>query len=173
MLNAARHPLATAAGGAAPPAEAIAESASSLWESALDALPRVGAAVAIVALGWVAGRLVRHAGARVLRRRRTPSFATVMSTLASWLFVMVVVLVAVAITFPSVRPVDILAGLGFFSLAVGFAFQDILENLLSGVLLCSASRSVPAMRSGCASTSAPCGRSTSARPSWSRSTVSS
>ena len=30
---------------------------------------------------------------------------------------------------------DLLAGLGFFSLAVGFAFKDILENTLSGVLM--------------------------------------
>lgn len=42
---------------------------------------------------------------------------------------------ATAVTFPSVKPVDLLAGLGFFSVAVGFAFQDILENTLAGVLL--------------------------------------
>jgi small-conductance mechanosensitive channel len=58
-----------------------------------------------------------------------------MSKIASWIFVFLVVLVAVAITFPSVKPVDLLAGLGFFSVAVGFAFQDILENTLSGILL--------------------------------------
>jgi small conductance mechanosensitive channel len=34
-----------------------------------------------------------------------------------------------------VKPVDLLAGLGFFSVAVGFASQDILENTLSGILL--------------------------------------
>ena len=33
------------------------------------------------------------------------------------------------------KPVDLLAGLGFFSVAIGFAFQDILENLLAGILL--------------------------------------
>ncbi len=42
---------------------------------------------------------------------------------------------AIAVTFPSVKPVDLLAGLGFFSVAVGFAFQDILDNTLSGILL--------------------------------------
>jgi small-conductance mechanosensitive channel len=49
--------------------------------------------------------------------------------------VFVVILIAIAVTFPSVKPVDLLAGLGFFSVAVGFAFQDILENTLSGILL--------------------------------------
>jgi len=51
------------------------------------------------------------------------------------LLLAVVVLLAMAVTFPSVKPVDVLAGLGFFSVAVGFAFQDILENTLAGVLL--------------------------------------
>jgi small-conductance mechanosensitive channel len=58
-----------------------------------------------------------------------------MSKIGGWIFLTIVVLVALAITFPSVRPVDLLAGLGFFSIAVGFAFQDILENTLSGMLL--------------------------------------
>jgi small conductance mechanosensitive channel len=133
VLNRVLAQVVPAAASPAPPEEQIAESATSLWESTPDALPR--GAVALAVAGWLVGRLVRRVVARVFSRRRTPSFARVISTLAGWLFVLAVVLAAVAITFPSVRPVDILAGLGFFSLAAGFAFQDILENLLSGVLL--------------------------------------
>ncbi len=33
------------------------------------------------------------------------------------------------------QPVDTLGSLGIFSIAIGFAFRDILENLLAGVLL--------------------------------------
>ncbi len=58
-----------------------------------------------------------------------------MAKLAGWTVTTVGVLLALAVTFPSVKPVDLLAGLGFFSVAVGFAFQDILENLLAGILL--------------------------------------
>ncbi len=72
---------------------------------------------------------------RALERRRTPSFARVISKVVGWTVLTIVVLLAVAVTFPSVRPVNILAGLGFFSVAVGFAFQDILENTLAGILL--------------------------------------
>ena len=68
-------------------------------------------------------------------RRQTPSFADVMSKLASWCLLSLFVLAAVTVTFPSVKPVDLLAGFGFFSIALGFAFQDILENTLSGMLL--------------------------------------
>lgn len=126
---------AMAPAGTQPPSEEISESARSLWESVLDALPRVAVAAGIVLVGWLIGRGVRWALRSRLRRWRTPSFAQVMSKLTSWVIVFVSVLVAVTVTFPSVKPVDLLAGLGFFSVAVGFAFQDILENTLAGVLL--------------------------------------
>lgn len=113
----------------------ISRSASSLVDAFSAALPRLGVALAIVVVGWLVARLFRVGFRRLLRRRNGPSFSTVMSKLASWIFIGVIVAAALAITFPSVKPVDLLAGLGFFSVAVGFAFQDILENTLSGVLL--------------------------------------
>jgi small-conductance mechanosensitive channel len=122
-------------GAAPPPEEEITESAQSLWQGALDALPRVGVAVVIVFAGWVLSRGLRWLLHRRFSTTKTASFANVMSKIASWIFVFFVVLIAIAITFPSVKPVDLLAGLGFFSVAVGFAFQDILENTLSGILL--------------------------------------
>lgn len=113
----------------------ISESAESFRESLLDALPRIGVALALIAIGYGAARLLRHGLYRSFRHRNTESFARVMSKLISWILLGVVVLAAITITFPSVKPVDLLAGLGFFSVAVGFAFQDILENSLSGMLL--------------------------------------
>jgi small conductance mechanosensitive channel len=117
------------------PEEEISESAKSLWEQTADATPRVGVAVAIIFGGWVLSRGLRWLLHRRFTRTQTMSFANVMSKIASWIFVSLVILLAIAITFPSVKPVDLLAGLGFFSVAVGFAFQDILENTLSGILL--------------------------------------
>ncbi|MGE0879565.1 MAG: mechanosensitive ion channel family protein [Acidimicrobiia bacterium] len=120
---------------AADPNDEIASSAQSLWQTLLDALPRVGVAVLIVIAGWGIGRGVRWLMRARFRRSRTPSFANVISKLTSWVVVFVAALLAAAVTFPSVKPVNLLAGLGFFSVAIGFAFQDILENTLSGVLL--------------------------------------
>lgn len=126
---------ATLFGAAQPPEEEIAESAQSLWEQTVDASPRVGVALAIIFVGWLLSRGLRWVLHRRFTRTKTVSFANVMSKIASWILVFVVVLIAIAVTFPSVKPVDLLAGLGFFSVAVGFAFQDILENTLSGILL--------------------------------------
>jgi small-conductance mechanosensitive channel len=120
---------------AAAPTDELSSSARSLWESLLDTLPRLGVAIVIVFVGWGFSRGVRWTMRTRLQRSRTPSFVNVISKLTSWIVVIISVLAAAAVTFPSVKPVDLLAGLGFFSVAVGFAFQDILENTLAGVLL--------------------------------------
>ena len=118
------------------PTEEIGDAARNLWESVLDAVPRVGVAIVIVLFGWVLSRGVRWVLRRILRRSdQTPSFVTVMSKVGGWIVLLVAILGAITATFPSVKPVDLLAGLGFLSVAVGFAFQDILENTMSGILL--------------------------------------
>ncbi len=115
--------------------EEVSKSATNIWDSIVRALPRVGVAVVVIVAAWAVGRLGRAGLQRALSRRHTPSFATVMAKLSGWAITTVGVLLALAVTFPSVKPVDLLAGLGFFSVAIGFAFQDILENLLAGILL--------------------------------------
>lgn len=113
----------------------VAQSATRLLETLAAALPRVGIALALVAVGWLVSRAVRMLLRRLFLRNQPPSFARVMSRLVGWLVVVLSVLFALAVTFPSVQPVDVLAGLGFFSVAAGFAFQDVLKNLLAGLLL--------------------------------------
>ena len=117
------------------PTDEVSDSARSILEGVLEALPRIGVAIALVIVGYVCARLLRAGLGRVFARSQTESFARVMSKLAGYILLFVFVLAAIAVVFPSVEPVDLLAGLGFFSVAVGFAFQDILENTLSGVLL--------------------------------------
>ena len=120
---------------AADTGDEITRSATSLWDSTVAALPRIGVAVAFIAVGWLVSRLIRMASKRAFQRRASRSFALVISKVLGWVFLTLVVLAALAITFPSIQPVDLLAGVGFFSVAVGFAFQDILENTLAGMLL--------------------------------------
>ena len=101
----------------------------------LDLWVRGVVAVGIIVVGMTAAAVLR----KVLRPRlaalRTPSFGSVFSrligfavSLAAWLFALVVL-------FPSVNVATMLGGLGILSIAAGFAFQDILSNLLAGILL--------------------------------------
>lgn len=117
------------------PAAEIGASATNILEAFLEALPRIGIALAVLVVGVLASRGVRSLSQRYLAKSKSKSFATVISKMVGWVVVVVTLLLAVTVVLPSVRPVDVLASLGFFSIAVGFAFQDILENLLAGVLL--------------------------------------
>ena len=59
----------------------------------------------------------------------------VLSSLAFGLIVAASVMIASVIIFPSVQPATIISSLGIGSIAIGFAFKDILQNLLAGILL--------------------------------------
>lgn len=106
-----------------------------MLESLVDAVPRialgVGALLALLATGRLVGALVRRRYCRLDR----PSFANVMSRVVRLAAGLLGLLVALTVIFPTVKPVNVLGSLGFFSIAVGFAFRDILENLLAGILL--------------------------------------
>lgn len=98
-------------------------------------LARVGIAAAIVVVGVLASRILVRVLRPRLAARRTQSFGQVFSRIAGWGVVLAAVIVATTLAFPSIRPVDFIAGLGIFTIAIGFAFQDILSNLLAGLLL--------------------------------------
>ncbi len=101
----------------------------------VEARDRIAVGLGLAVLLWVVGHL---AGALVRRRYlalERPSFAHVMGRVVTLVLALVGVLTAVTVIFPTVQPVNVLGSLGFFSIAVGFAFRDILENLLAGLLL--------------------------------------
>ena len=106
-----------------------------MLDTVTDALPRIGAGVATLIVLLLVGRLLGGAVRRRYCRLDRPSFANVMSRVVRLALGLLGVLAAVTIVFPTVKPVNVLGSLGFFSIAVGFAFRDILENLLAGLLL--------------------------------------
>lgn len=98
-------------------------------------LPNIGIAVIVLALFWFAAWLARRVIRRIGTRRRRVNFGQVLGSLAFWTILVLGVLIGITIVAPSVKPVDLLAGLGVGSVAIGFAFKDILQNMLAGVLI--------------------------------------
>jgi len=105
-------------------------------ESLIRALPNIAIAIVILLVTWgiakfgirIADRLTGSAEIR-------PSLKNLMHTLvrlAIWLVGLMLALVAVM---PGFTPASIIAGLGIGAVAIGFAFQDIFENFLAGVLI--------------------------------------
>lgn len=100
-----------------------------------DLLIRAGAATIVAAVLIGVGLAFAPLVKRRLRRHGRPSRTSVFTALYRVLVVLIGVLLSITLAFPSVRVVDVLASLGVISVAVGFAFKDVLENLLAGVLL--------------------------------------
>lgn len=106
-------------------------------------LPQVSSDALLVGLLVLAGGLVAAVAVRMLVRTalgwrgRSGSAATVFGGLAGWLVGLLAVLVALTVIFPSVKPVDILGGVGVVSIAAGIAFQTVLGNMFAGIVILS------------------------------------
>lgn len=99
-------------------------------------LPQLVIALLVVVFTWGLAKAARRLLDRVLRRadmRRT--LINLFETLLGVLVWTIGLLIAATIIFPGVTPANLLALLGLGSVAIGFAFKDIFENFLAGVLI--------------------------------------
>jgi small-conductance mechanosensitive channel len=107
-----------------------------LWESFLAQAPNLIAGLVVFVAFWFAARLLgwamRLVGSRTRLDRR---LALLFGRLASAATIILGLLVAAVVIFPTFRPGDLIAGLGITSVAIGFAFKDVLQNFFAGVLL--------------------------------------
>ncbi|AKO98676.1 Small-conductance mechanosensitive channel [Marinovum algicola DG 898] len=98
-------------------------------------LPNLAVGLVVLLLFWFAagwiGRLLTRAG----HKHDRPSLGDVGGALVRWAIIIVGVMLAITIIAPSVTPGDLFAGLGISSVAIGFAFKDILQNMLAGILI--------------------------------------
>lgn len=72
---------------------------------------------------------------RFSQRRARGELGALLGAFEMWAVILLGLLVVATIVFPSVKPADVLATLGIGSVAIGFAFKDILQNWLSGLLI--------------------------------------
>ncbi|MBB3712689.1 small-conductance mechanosensitive channel [Limimaricola variabilis] len=98
-------------------------------------LPNIAVALVLLVVFWFLARgvaaLVRRSG----RARGRDNLGDVGASLLRWLVMILGVMLAVTIVAPSISPGDLFAGLGIGSVAIGFAFKDILQNMLAGILI--------------------------------------
>jgi small conductance mechanosensitive channel len=84
---------------------------------------------------WLSGRLSRWAKSFVNERNRSRNAATVIALVARWSIIVLGTLVALSIALPSFRAADLIQVLGISSVAIGFAFRDIFQNFLAGLII--------------------------------------
>jgi len=84
----------------------------------------------------VGARLIKSILITAGRRTRLDlTLADLLGRLASAFTIILGLFVAAVIIFPTFSPGDLIAGLGITSVAIGFAFKDVLQNFFAGILI--------------------------------------
>lgn len=102
----------------------------------VQALPSLIIALVVLFATWVVARIAVSAVSRLTGRTTLrddlKQLIDTLIRLVVWIFG---VLIALTVAIPSFTPAGAFASLGVGALAIGFAFQDIFENFLAGVLI--------------------------------------
>ncbi len=98
-------------------------------------LPNILVAIVIFSaflfMSWLAARGFR----RWADRHHRSNLGLVLGALVKWIVIFAGLMLSLTIVIPSLRPGDLIAGLGVGSVAIGFAFKEILQNWLAGLLI--------------------------------------
>ena len=99
-------------------------------------LPNILLAVIVFTIFFVAARALKSAVRRLTRRhRQARSLGLVLGRLSQGIIILVGLFVALSIVIPSFKAGDLVQLLGISGVAIGFAFRDILQNFLAGILI--------------------------------------
>ena len=106
------------------------------WLDALIySLPSLAIAAVLVVLGYLVGMGLKRLIQSRLSARDRGDLGELVGKMVKWGLVLTAVAFGATMIFPSLKPGDLFAGLGVGSVAIGFAFKDILQNWLAGLLL--------------------------------------
>ena len=106
-----------------------------LIDGFLDRLPYFAIGLVVFGIFYLLAKLARSLIRKFTEDRQAANLGRVLGRIAQWTILLVGLLVALAVVAPSVKPGDLLATLGVGGVAIGFAFKDILQNFLAGILI--------------------------------------
>lgn len=116
--------------------ETLQNELEAMGKGLVQALPNLVIAIVIVILTFAMARFAVKIADRITGRSRVRTdlkqLLDTLVRLAIWIFGL---LIAATVAIPSFTPAGAFASLGVGALAIGFAFQDIFENFLAGVLI--------------------------------------
>lgn len=115
---------------------AIWNSAENIVQGMIKRIPYVLIAIVIFIIFYIVGKSVRTLVRKLsLRSRNYSNVGIILGRLSQWLINFLGLLIVLAIALPNFTPNKIVELLGIGSIAIGFAFRDILQNFLAGILI--------------------------------------
>lgn len=116
--------------------DVVIERLSNMGRGALRALPNLVGALMVLVLFLIAARMARGVIERFGRRlHKHQNAGIILGRLSQWALILVGLLVAVTIVVPSFKLGTLIETLGLASVAIGFAFRDVLQNFMAGILI--------------------------------------
>lgn len=104
--------------------------------STLEKLPDIAIALIIILLFYILSKIAQRLGGRVAdRATHDLSLRSLFRTMIQVLVMGIGIFVAAAVIFPGLKAGDLIGVLGLSSVAIGFAFKDIFQNFLAGILI--------------------------------------
>lgn len=115
--------------------EIIIEKLTGMLNSFIQSIPVIILGLIAFIIFFTIGTIFRNWIKKWMANRQNYNISLVLARIIQWIFILIGFLIMLAIIFPSIRPADLLTALGIGSIALGFAFKDILQNSLSGILI--------------------------------------
>lgn len=107
-----------------------------IGRAAIELSPQIVVAIFVIFLTWGISKVASSVIGKVLGGRSIrQSLKELFHLLVSILVWVLGLMIAAVIMFPGLTPASILAGLGIGSVAIGFAFKDVFENFLAGIII--------------------------------------
>ena len=109
---------------------------NAMLKGLVQQLPSLAIAMLILVITWFAARFAVKIADRLTRgTHMRENLKQLVETLVRLVIWIAGIMIAATVAVPGITPGSILAGLGVSALAIGFAFQDIFQNFLAGVLI--------------------------------------
>lgn len=117
------------------PITTVTDQLSLMIQGFLELLPKLLLGLIVFIIFWYVARFSRRIIKKVTRHKKSRNVGLVLARLSQGFIILVGAFVALAIIIPSFKPGDLIQLLGVSGVAIGFAFRDILQNFLSGILI--------------------------------------
>lgn len=114
----------------------VADKLENWIDTLIQMLPNLALALVILIVFYVIGKLIRNAIGKLLGKvTGNRTIINLLETIVGVLIIGVGVFIALSILQLDGAVTSLLAGAGIIGLALGFAFQDIASNFISGIIL--------------------------------------
>lgn len=128
--------------------QSIIDSANGILIGFVERIPYFVASIIVILIFWFLSTVFKKIVFKILgSRSRHQNLVKVFQRVGGALIIFIGFMIAMVIAVPGFTPAKLIGALGIGSVAIGFAFKDIFQNLLSGILLLISEPFVSVIRS--------------------------